>query len=243
MPAWSLESVRPLTQPYDTNELFGNHVIVNFRLKYSTSAFGKFKEPPALDWHEVIMMNEHHKKEHWVFTANMYRHNPLSKTLMVWARRYIAAYEQANGTPDSFMKGSSLLTDTNGRPIPIDKLGKGLLDAEKKADAVKSWLKKHGGLMFIEIDDIPSINIPTTPSFKERLLIFDCGIEDEGAGPRAKAIQYLSVDSAKPKASWTRRVDLYHSMTGLKTSGLKTVPAPASVSAPRTPVFGNGEGW
>lgn len=245
MAHWSLESVRALTQPYDTTELFGNHVIVNFRLKYSTSGLGggKFKEPPPLDWHEVIMMNEHHKKESWVFATNMYRHNPLSKTLIVWARRYIAAYDQANGTPDALMKGSSLLTDTNGRPIAIDKLGKGLLDADKKADAVRSYLKKNGGLMFIEIDDIPSINIPTAPSFKERLLIFNCGIEDEGLGPRAKVIQYLSVDSAKPKGSWTRRVDLSHTMTGLKTSGLKIVQPPALVADPRTPVFGPGEAF
>jgi hypothetical protein len=243
MAHWSLETVTATTTPYDTTELFGNHFIAKFRLKYTTSGLGtgKFKEPPPLDWHEVIMMNEHHKKESWVFSTNMYRHNPLSKTLMVWARRYIAAYDQANGTPDALQKGSCLLTDDKARPVPVTKLGKGLRNNGQKADAVRSYLKKNGGLLFIEIDDIPSINIPSGPTHKERLLIFDCGIEDEGAGPRAKAIQYLLVDSTKPKSSWIRRVDLSHSLTGLKTTGLKIVQPPALVADPRTPVFGEGE--
>ncbi|MEO8032161.1 MAG: hypothetical protein ABI765_15020 [Gemmatimonadota bacterium] len=243
MAHWTLETISAETKPHDTTELFGNHVIVSFRLKYTSSALGagKFKEPPVLDWNEVIMMNELHKKESWVFSTNMYRHNPLSATLLVWPRRYIAAYDHANGTPDSFMKGSSILTDAKGRTIGVDKLGKGLLENAQKADAVRSYLKKHGGVLTITIDDIPSINIPKDATAKERLLIFNCGLEDQGSGPRAKIIQHLVVDGSKPKSSWTRRVDLSHTITGLKTSGLKIVQPPAIVASPRTPLFGSGE--
>jgi len=243
MAHWSLETISATTKPHDTSELFGNHVIVTFRLVYTTSGLGlgKFKEPPILDWNELIMMNELHKKESWVFSANMYRHNPLSQTLVVWPRRYIAAWNQANGTPDALMKGSCVLTDTKDRAIGADKLGKGLQDNAAKADAVRNYLKKNGGVLTIEVDDIPSINIPKDQTAKERLLIFNCGIEDNGAGPRAKVIQHLYVDGSKPKSSWTRRVDLSHTITGLKTSGLKSVQAPAQVATPRTPLFGPGE--
>lgn len=243
MAHWTLESISASTTPYDTSELFGNHVMVTFVLKYATSGLGagKFKETPVLDWGEVIMMNELHKKESWVFSANMYRHNPLSKTLEIWPRRYIAAWNQANGTPDALMKGSCLLTDTKGRGVPVDKLGKGLTNNTDKAEAVRSHLKKNGGLLTITIDDIPSINIPKDNTAKERLLIFNCGLEDQGAGPRAKVIQHLVVDGAKPKTAWTRRVDLSHTLTGLKTTGLKMVQPPALVASPRTALFSGGE--
>ncbi len=238
---WTLESVRHLTQTHDTSELFGNHYVVNFRLRYHTSAFGAYQETPLLYWHEVIMMNEHHKKQHWSFTTNMYEHNPLSKTLEVWAKRYLAAYDAAAGRPDAMMKGSCTLVDKNTRPVPVAALGAGLTDNNRKADAVRSYLKKNGGILFIEVDDIPSINIPKAGEHKERLLIFNCGIE--GGGPRTQATQYLVVNAAQPKTNWTRQFNLNHSMTGLRTSGLAMVAAPALVSTPRTPIFGSGECW
>ncbi|HAV61777.1 MAG TPA: hypothetical protein DCY13_05370 [Verrucomicrobiales bacterium] len=240
MGTWNLESVYHIKQQHDTGELFGNHYIVSFRLRY-TPSMGGFKEMPRLDWHEVIMMNEHHKGESWVFEANMYEHNPLSKTLEIWAKRYFEAYNTAAGQPNGLIKGSSKLMDKTGQPVKIETLGKGLASNAAKADAVRNYLKRHGGVMYIEIDDIPSVNIPRNGEHKERLLIFDCGVV--GGGPRTRAIQYLDVDAAKPKAAWVRRFDLSHTMTGLKTTGLRKVSAPVSVSAPRAPLFGSGECW
>lgn len=241
MGSWTLQSVSHTSALNDTSELFGNHYVVDFKLRYAKSAFGGYKETPKLYWHEVIMMNDHKAGEHWTFTTNMYEHNPLSKTLEVWAKRYVAAYAHAAGTPDPLMKGSSVLVDTRGQPVPIAKIGKGIFDKTKQADAVRAYLKGHGGGLDIRIDDIPSINIPRNGEHKERLLIFDCGVV--GGGPRTKAIQYLVVDQAVQKSQWTRRFDLAWTMTGLKTTGLKVVSAPASVSAPRTPVFATGECW
>ncbi|TCJ14933.1 hypothetical protein EZJ19_08595 [Parasulfuritortus cantonensis] len=241
MGTWTLESVLHSTRLHDTAELFGNHYIVNFRLRYTPAVLGGFKEVPKLDWHEIIMMNEHHKGESWVFEANMYQHNPLSKTLEIWAKRYVEAYDNAAGQPDTTIKGSSKLMDKNGRPVPVAALERGLTDDGDKADAVRDYLKRHGGVMFIEIDDIPSINHPKNGEHKERLLIFNCGVV--GGGPRTKAIQYLNVDAARPKINWTRRFDLSHTLTHLNTTGFRRVLPPPLVSMPRAPVFVSGECW
>ena len=240
MGTWTLESVYHITQPHDTGQLFGNHYIVSFRMRYTPSTFGGFKEMPKLAWNEIIMMNEHHKNEHWQFSTNMYTHNPTSKTLLIWPSRYYVAYATAAGRQTT-VQGKSQLLDKNNQPVRVDALGANIVDKGKQADAVRSYLKKNGGVMMIEIDDIPSINIPTGNEHKERLLIFSCGVE--GGGPKTQAVQYLDVNGATPKNAWTRRFDLSHSMRGLQTTGLRTVPPPALVSAPRPATFTSGECW
>lgn len=239
MGTWTLESINHRTETFDTPELFGNHYIVTFRLRYTRSTFGSFTEMPMLDWHEVIMMNEHHKGEHWTFTTNMYAHNPTSRTLQVWPRRYYAAYDTAAKLSDATMKGSSKLLDKNGQPVGIDILGPGVTSPQEKADVVRDYLKRRGGVMVIEIDDIPSINMPRGGEHKERLLIFNCGLV--GSSLRTKAIQYLNVNHALPRMSWTRRFDLSHTLTGLKTTGLRVVTAPPGVASPRSQPFFPGE--
>jgi len=241
MGKWTLQTVNATCSNYDTGELFGSNFIATFRLKYSPSAFSKFKETPLLDWNETIMMNEHHKGEHWVFNTNMYKHNPLSKTLEIWAKRYIAAYDSARGAP-FFGKGHSKLFDKNGMPVQAQALRQAA-DPKGKADAVRHYLKAHGGILEIQIHDIPSINKPkpADATHKERLLSFNCGVE--GGGPRVKAYQYLVVNSAQPTHQWVRRCQLGWGMAGLKTSGLRPVPPPPQVANPRPPVFVSGECW
>ncbi len=241
MGSWTLQSVTHTCSAHDTGELFGNHYIVDFKLRYAKSTFGSYKETPRLDWHEVIMMNDHKAGEHWEFTTNMYEHNPMSKTLEVWAKRYVSAYQRAAGRIDPLMKGKSSLVDTRGQLVSIDKIGRNITDEKKQANAVREYLQKNGGGLDIQIDDIPSINIPKNGEHKERLLIFDCGVV--GGGPRTKAIQYLDVDHAVPKTSWVRRFDLSWTLTGMKTTGLKVVQPPISVSGPRAPLFLGGECW
>jgi hypothetical protein len=241
MGIWNLESVLQKTTLHDTSELFGNHYIVNFRLRYTPSTFGKYVETPKLSWFETILMKEHHKtpRSHWKFETNMYTHNPLSKTLEVWAKRYILAYNNSAGIPNSG-KGYVRLMDKHGAPVPKAKLANANSDVEK-AEAVRNYIKGNGCVLFIEVDDIPSINIPTGTDHKERLLIFNCGVE--GGGPKTQAIQYLDVDGARPKSAWTRRFDLSWTMTTLDTTGFTQVPPPPMVSNPRAPLFAGGEYW
>lgn len=195
-----------------------------------------------MDWCEVIMMNERHKMETWRFKTNMYEHNPTSKTLEIWSKRYVEAYNHAHGSPWRG-KGHSILFDKRGLPVPKTALPM-KSDGPGKADAIRNYLKSFGGILELQIHDIPSINKPKAsdePIHKERLLLFDCGII--GSGPRVKAFQYLVVNSGRPRCEWERQMGLGWNISGLKTTGLTTVQPPDQVSMVRKPVFFPGEGW
>lgn len=242
MGTWALQSVTATCSDFETSELYGTNFIATYRLKYSSSLVGSYQEPPRLDWHETIMMNEHHKAQTWVFVANMYAHNPLSKTLEIWAKRYIEAYNAAKGIAFAG-KGHAKLFDKKGVAVPGDKLP-AKTEAAGKADAVRSYLKSNGGILEIKIHDIPSINKPKVgeaATHKERLLLFNVGVE--GGGTHVKAYQHLIVNSAQPASAWTRRHGMGWTVSGLKTSGLAKVAPPAQVSNPRQPVFTSGECW
>lgn len=242
MGIWTLQNVTAICSPFETKELFGTNFIATFRLRYQQSMFTPFQEVPRLDWSEVIMMNEHHKMETWRFKTNMYEHNPTSKTLEIWSKRYVEAYNHANGMVWRG-KGHSKLLDNNGVPVQRTALAT-KHDGPGKADAIRNYLKSFGGILEIQIHDIPSINKPKpgdTPVHKERLLLFDCGVM--GGGPRVKAFQYLVVSSGSPQSDWQRQTGLGWAISGLKTSGMKSVQAPEQVSMQRQPVFFPGECW
>jgi hypothetical protein len=175
---WTLESLNGTSDPLN-RPTFGTNFRAHFELRYTPSVPEKFVETPKLDWHEKIHMKKHHKNEWWEFETNMYTHNPSSNTLMVWTRRYIEAYNSAANLRSTAinMKGSSKLLDKRGEAVPVEELGANITDDNTKADAVRNYLKKHGGILAIEIHDIPSINIPRGNEHKERLLVFNCGIE------------------------------------------------------------------
>lgn len=239
MGTWTLERLVTGYSDHDTAELFGTNFKARFWLRYTSSTFSRFVETPKLDWHETILMKEHHNNKWWEFDTNMYEHNPVSNTLKIWPRRYIAAYDKAAGIVEANLKGSSQLTDKQGMPVPINELGAANNSVEK-ADRVRAYLKSHGGVLVIEVHDIPSINIPKGNEHKERLLKFNVGVE--GQGLRAAAEQYLVVNHANPKHTWTRRFG--NAWTTVWNPGAcPKVDPPASVAMPRDPVFAPGETW
>jgi hypothetical protein len=237
---WILQGLTAAASDFEDSGLFGTNFIATFRLRY-TPSLGAFKECPRLDWNETIMMNDHEKRETWTFRTNMYAHNPLSRTLEIWAKRYIEAYNFAKGQP-FLWKGYSKLFDRNGVIVPGTAFA-ATEDEASMATAVRNYLKSHGGFLEIQIHDIPSINkpVPTDHTHKERLLLFNCGVE--GGGPRVKAYQYLVVSSAAPKSAWTRQAGLGWVISGLKTTGFTPVPPPPGVAQPRPALFGSGECW
>jgi hypothetical protein len=238
MGGWKLMGIKMAFSDFNAGELWGTNVVATYRLGYAPS-MGSFKETPRLDWHETIMMNDHGKGETWVFDTNMYTHNPTSRTLEVWPKRYIAAYEAASGQ-NSLSKGYAKLLNKSGAAVKAADLGKAS-SAEDKADAVRSYLKSKGGVLEIQIHDIPSINKPDNDEHKERLLLFNVGVE--GGGPKVKAYQYLDVDGAKPAGQWVRKAGEGWGVSGLKTTGLKKVAPPSLVSAKRGASFVAGECW
>ena len=151
MGRWTLESITGINSPY-VSETIGHNVNVTYKLRYEPSMVGGFTELPILEWNEQIFMIEHHKREWWEFSANMYKHNPLSKTLEVWPKRYIAAYDAAKGMPYGG-KGSAKLFTKQGMAVQGAALGTANTAADK-ADAVRHYLKKNGGRLEITVHDI-----------------------------------------------------------------------------------------
>jgi hypothetical protein len=212
-------------------------------LRYESTLFGSFTELPILEWNEQIFMIEHHSSKWWQFSANMYRHNPCSQTLIIWAKRYIEAYNAACGRPPS-VKGSSKLFNKNGQLVTAKQLGDAATPLQK-AEAVRNYLKSNSGIMEITIHDIPSINIPDRNTHKERLLVFDCGFA--GGGPRFRGTQYLDLDGSKDASA---RVMIFSTTDNGKlsqrfidnTAGYgPPSEAPDLVKNPRAPLFGAGE--
>lgn len=239
MGTWNLERLTTHSSPMNA-PFFGNNYHAVFHLKYTTS--GAYTETPRLDWHETIMLNDYQNHQSWVFDTNMYTHNPGSNTLIVWTRRYIEAYRSTAHMPPGVQKGKAELRTRDGQPVAINDLGANLVNENQQADAVRAYLRHNGGLLVIEIHDVPGMGTPTAGQHKERLLMFNVGVE--GQALKSKAEQYLNVQFGVLPANWQRDFNTNGwTRAGLKTTGLATVPAPVHVSAPTPPVFVPGEYW
>ena len=229
MGSWSVLSVVGRHDPLNSATEFGTNWYVTFRLKYTASTFGSFVEPPKMAWDEVILYADYGKGETWSFAGNFYTRKPDSPTMAVWAQRYFRAYLNAHGQPyvafGGKQKGHSKLFTSNGAPVPGNALGVHVGEANQNK-AVQNYLKKNGGILEIEVHDIPNIIKPTAGQNKnvERVLIFDCGVT--GMGGRAKGWQHIKIDSSQPAASWSYVFRTDGSAPGIKTTGLRTVPDP-----------------
>lgn len=239
MSSWTLVSVNGVVTPLNMGENFGHNFKVTFRLKYTASTLGSWKEMPGLEWNEIITMKEHDSREWWEFRTNMYAHNPSSKTLLIWPQRYLRAYGAAHNEP-SMEKGSARLLKSNGQPVTAQELGRATTNADK-TKKVQEYLKKHGGLMDIEVHDIPSIlkPAPGETMHKERMLIFNCGLA--GGGPRYQGWQYLEVDSATLPSAWRQDAANGATTPGMKMTGFTRVQPPVGVSMTRAAVPASGE--
>jgi hypothetical protein len=236
--AWKLLGVKLAFSDLSGSELFGTNVIATFRIAYPKSS-SAFKELSRLDWHETIMMNDHGKGETWVFDTNMYAHNPLSRTLEVWPQRYLVAYDLARGGHGA-AKGYSKLLTKSGAAVKAKDLEK-VNDPKGQADAIRDYLSTKGGMLEIQIHDIPSIRVPKAGERKERLLLFNIGLV--GGGGKVKAYQYLDVDGDKPSSEWERKAGTGWGVSGMKTTGLEKVQPPSNVAAKAGATFAPGECW
>ena len=239
---WSIISVTSRNQALNSAREYGTNWYVTFQLRYKPSAFGGFVEPPKMAWDEIILYNDYTKREHWSFIGNFYTRKPDSPTMAVWAQRYFRAYLQAHNKPfvafGGKQKGHSKLFDTNGNAVSGQTLGIHTGKANQNK-AVQNYLKKHGGILEIEVHDIPNVLKPTAGKAKniERVLIFNCGVT--GMKLRAKGWQYIKMDSTQPEMSWTYRFQTGGTAPGVKTTGLKLVADPT----PRGDLLPDGGIW
>lgn len=228
MGTWSVLSVTGRHDALNTTTQYGTNWYVKFRLRYTPSTFGSFVEPPKMAWDETILFCDFGKGEQWSFAGNFYTRKPDSPTMAVWAQRYFRAYLDAHNTP--FMdggreKGYSKLFDVNGLAVPGQALGT-FAGVAAQNKAVQDYLKKHGGILEIEVHDIPNVLKPSSGKAKnvERVLTFNCGVT--GMGTRVQAWQHIKMDSTKPEMNWTYKFQSGSAAPGVRTTGLRLVPNP-----------------
>lgn len=232
MGSWTVQSVTgtfdDLASPY------GHNFYVTFKLKYAASVMGKFVEPPPMAWDEVILFNDYKKGQRWELNKNMYELKPASPTVAVWGQRYYRAYLAAKGQmPGGNIKGHAKLFDKNGLAVAgkaLPDFGKG--EYAKINDAVRDYLKKHGGGLEIKVHDIPGIGITDDPRDVERVLIFNCGVS--GMGPRVKAWQHIRINGDVKSKDF----QMNGNAPGLKTTGLTLDPTPYAAVPNPTPAEG-----
>lgn len=236
---WKLEKLELSHSALKSRESEGHDLKVRLVLSYKgrwlDKVRGRMEEPPALTWDESIHVNDLEKKESWQFNVNMYEHNPSSRTLEAWPRRYIEAYNTAAGQP-GLQRGSVRLLDVNDSPVSIAKLGEGVEGNENKANAVRSYLIASGGKLEFEIHDVPSIVLREN-THKERLLQISIGLQ--GAQGRALFSQYLLVDNTHGEVRRESTVNAEY--IRMDRAGLVKVEAPSIVRTPRAYIRMPGE--
>jgi hypothetical protein len=198
---WVLHSISSSASPLGAPQFFGHNFNAEVELRYTPGSGSQWSEPPALEWHERIVMVDHHRREHWETIRDQARYAPMSPTLRVWRERYIAAYN----AEEYIYPGKACVLDNNRRVVHFTQPRGELWDNERKAQAVRKYLAQNGGYLRVEIHDIPALGRPNTggtPVHKERLLTITCGLQ--GITNKERWTQYVTLNSATPQAQWRR---------------------------------------
>ena len=243
---WTVESNNGRHSLISDATNYGHNFHANMKLRYKPATFEKWQEPARLDWWEKCYEINHATGDWFEWEGNQYARKPNSVTLAPWPRRYIEAYRKACGLPASskMPKGSVQLLDKNEQPVQGAKLGANKAGEDAQADAVRSFLKSHGGILLIEIHDIPNLSIPQDGSVahQERLLVFNTGLENDGL--RLRAEQFLLLDSSTlpVKTAWQESFTLGWART-FSSRGFTKVAAPVFNTNVVAPAFYPGECW
>jgi hypothetical protein len=231
MGKWTLESITVTNELLDQDK-FGNYVRAEYLLKYVPASIGSFVDVPPLYWFEIITLVDHKARQWWVYEENQYARNPRSMTLSTWYGKYRLAYDNiAYNIGDGERQVShSRLFDNNMQPVNGPQFSDRHATRRKKAEAVRAYLGKHGGYLRIVILDTPAISKASANDFyKERLLLFHCGVVGLDAHQWVKHEQYLVANSALPLAQWTRHCRPEWFSTLRIPTGYQKIPPPANV--------------
>ena len=228
---WRLEKLHLSHSELTAKDTVGNNVVAHIKLSYRPNwqdrLLGRFQEMPDLVWQEKITLNDFSKNETWSFEADMFDHNPSSRTMEIWPKRYLEAFNSSAGNP-GLVRGAVELHDLEGNKVNIRDLGEDISDSKNKSKAVRSYLSKNGGALSFEVHDVPSISLREN-THKERLLKIQVGLN--GASATASINQYLYVDTTKEEAKFERVVGTKSVEMG--RNELRAVEAPSIVSSKR----------
>lgn len=231
MGQWTLMSAR-LGWVKERNDLYGHNFGVVFKLKYTKSLIGSFTEMPQLEWKETITMIEQRAGTWWQFIDDQYNRLPSSPTFLNWVNRYKNAFLYVRESPpDTEFNWTARFYDANGNKLKRDDFPRLNTDKEK-ADYVRTYLQKNGGIMEINAMDTPAIskNSVTALTHKNRILTFDCGLR--GSSMRTKLYQHLIVDGSKglDGSGWYRKFEESSISPPFQTAGLRKIEPPTDVT-------------
>lgn len=204
---------------------------MNIRIKDTPSLIGAFPEPPILVWDETILVINHDVGSAGSSLATCTSMNPAAPPWPCGGSAIPGrtCTPKARLTSPTTPKGYSKLFDKNGAPVQGAALG---AHADKNAPnkAIQDYLKRNGGILKIEVYDIPGIAVqPGKTKDIERVLIFNCGVK--GMGPRVKTWQHLKVNSGQPRTAWYRRCQMDANPRACVSRGSRS-----SATMPRFPI-------
>jgi hypothetical protein len=230
---WTVESFTGDGEDLNQGQLFGNLFKVCILLRYRPAAPFEmnagfpFVETPKLQWFEQIYFRDHQLRRCWQWSGDLYQYRPDSQTFRAWRLRYVAAYDTAVGQRNSagFLRGVVELRDANGAPIVLR--GQDIPnDGWDKAHTIRNLIRRIECQLYIEIHDVPSIvvenHVPGNHVQKERLLLFDCGME----GRRIQASQYLRIDTSQAQQAPEREFRMFWTRTDLPIGKCRSDFAP-----------------
>ncbi|MDI1444689.1 hypothetical protein [Polyangium sp. 6x1] len=269
MGRWSLENITIFATNRTSAEVFGHNVHALFRMRYDASRLSRFHETPRLVWHEHIICMEirrrpspagdaagadvitsvaAHTEESrtwWEVSVDQYARNPGSPNFAPWIARYREGYRSAVGMPGSVIRGGAQLFhrrggDANPRTQNVNT-------ADDQAEASRRYLGKKGGILTIEIHDVPSIGLSGEWDVKERYLFFTLGVQGGTVWRRVR--QHLRVDKSLPPDLWTRTLEVEPLEPGVQpawetnvdTTGFTRVDPPAHLTQVNQPLLVGGE--
>ncbi|MCW2486631.1 hypothetical protein J5069_12085 [Candidatus Symbiopectobacterium sp. NZEC127] len=164
---WNLVHVNIKNYNYHTYNSIGSELEVMLRMKYNVNGFSEFFEPPDLQWHEIIKVDD--DGQVWRFVADMYQHNRHSPTFLPWNEKYLLAYSYTKKEVKNGYNEPARIYNHDMEPLAPDALPNVLSNDEKIA-CVKNYLKRNGGFLDITLSDYPKLQNIDAHTNKERLL-------------------------------------------------------------------------
>ncbi|MCW2475190.1 hypothetical protein [Candidatus Symbiopectobacterium sp. NZEC151] len=174
-PHWDLLKTHVRSSSYDIGDFVGSSIYVTFRLRYKKGS-SSFHEPPDMQWRELIKCSD--GKNVWQFQADMYQHNKNSGTFFSWHLKYSEAYYYSKAVNKDTYNGLVKIYNRNIKPLSPSSLPRAL-GRDERIENVQNYLKLHGGILDVTIQDNPRIIKRELKYNKERVIKFDLAMNDK----------------------------------------------------------------
>lgn len=175
---WTLLRLNARVSSFKRNDRIGSIIEITFRLLYRGFYVGEFIDLPVPQWITSIKCEGDEKV--WSYTLDRFKASDRSPLLSLWHRRYIAAYHFVKAPDNAGPHGHVHLYDINLQPVLSRELPNAT-DPQQQSDAVKHYLKRHGGILDITLAESYSVNLHDRHDSEERVTRFTIGFRQQGS--------------------------------------------------------------